>query len=152
MNRSSIAKPITILAFAFIGWAICGSIIGIGRTVTSMENTLVIHAIGAPIVFGALSLLYFKRFNYTAPLQTATAFIAFVVFMNVFLIALFVEKSFAMFASILGTWVPWVLIFFSTYLTGLYVERTGTQRAAAKPGSYDVREMARDARRDERHD
>ncbi len=134
MNKSSLAPSITILAFAFIGWAICGSIIGIGRTVTSMENTLVIHAIGAPIVFGVLSLVYFKRFNYSAPLQTAIAFIAFVVFMDVFLIALFVVKSFAMFASILGTWIPWVLIFFSTYLTGLYVERTGTPTVVAKPG------------------
>jgi hypothetical protein len=112
-----------ILVFAFVGWAICGTIMGIGRSITSLENTLVIHAIGAPIVFGILSGIYFSRFNYTTPLQTAMAFLAFVVFMDVFLIALFVEKSFAMFASILGTWLPFSLIFLSTFLTGLYQER-----------------------------
>ncbi len=133
MNKSSIAESMTILAFAFVGWAICGAVMGIGRTVTSLENALVIHAIAAPIAFGTLSFIYFKRFNYTTPLQTAIAFLSFVVFMDVFLIALFVEKSFAMFASILGTWIPFTLIFLSTYLTGLYLERTGTQTAVAKP-------------------
>jgi hypothetical protein len=31
-----------------------------------------------------------------------------------------VEKSFAMFASIIGTWLPFSLIFLSTFLTSLY--------------------------------
>ncbi|MBI4787082.1 MAG: hypothetical protein HY782_08560 [Chloroflexi bacterium] len=135
MNKSSIAKAITVLTFAFVGWAICGAIMGIGRAVTSLENTLDIHAIGAPIVFGTLSLIYFKRFNYTTPLRTAIAFLAFVVFMDVFLIALFVEKSFAMFASILGTWIPFTLIFLSAYLTGLYLEKAGKQTAVGIPSS-----------------
>lgn len=133
MNQSSVAKPITLLAFALVGWAICGAVMGIGRAVTSLENALVIHAIAAPIVFGILSFIYFKRFNYTSPLQTAIAFLAFVVFMDVFLIALFVEKSFVMFTSILGTWIPFTLIFLSTYLTGLYSERTVTQTQLARP-------------------
>ncbi len=85
-----------------------------------MESTLVIHAIAVPIVFAALSLVYFKRFSYTTPLQTAIAFLAFVVCMDVFLVALFVEKSFAMFTSILGTWIPFALIFLSTYLVGMW--------------------------------
>ncbi len=124
MNRSAFRKTLVILALAFVGWAICGAIMGIGRSVTSLDNTLVIHAIGAPVVFAALSLIYFRRFNYTTPLQTALAFLAFVVFMDVFLIALFVEKSFDMFTSILGTWIPFSLIFLSTYFTGLYCGRT----------------------------
>jgi len=118
---NEISKTITILVFAFVGWALCGAIMGIGRTVTSLENTLVIHAVGAPIIFATLSFIYFTRFNYTTPLETALAFLAFVVFMDVFLIALFVEKSFAMFTSILGTWIPFALIFLSTYLTGSYL-------------------------------
>ncbi len=118
MHKSSVTKAVTLLAFAFVGWAICGAIMGIGRAITSLENTLVIHAIGAPIVFGALSQIYFRKFNYTGPLQTAVVFLSFVVFMDVFFIALFVEKSFAMFTSLLGTWIPFCLIFLSTYLTG----------------------------------
>ncbi len=123
MGKSTVIKAVTLLAFAFVGWAICGAIMGIGRAVTSLENTLVIHAIGAPIVFGALAQIYFRKFNYTGPLQTAVAFLGFVVFMDVFVIALFVEKSFAMFTSLLGTWIPFSLIFLSTCLTGLLREK-----------------------------
>jgi len=56
---------------AFVGWALCGATMSIGMSVTSLSNTLVIHAIAAPIIFSSLSLLYFKKFRYTAPLQTA---------------------------------------------------------------------------------
>jgi hypothetical protein len=41
-----------------------------------------------------------------------------VIFMDLFLVALFIEKSFAMFTSLLGTWIPFGLIFTATYITG----------------------------------
>ena len=122
MHKSIVAK-LVVLAFAFVGWALCGAIMGIGMAVTSLENTLMIHAIGAPIVFGILSLIYFRKFNYTTPLQTALAFLVFVVLMDVFVVALLIEKSFAMFTSLLGTWIPFALIFLSTFVTGVYLER-----------------------------
>jgi len=112
-------KAVIVLVHAFVGWGLCGATIGIGRNVTSMEMTLVLHAIGAPIFFAVIALIYFKNFNYTTPLQTAVIFIGFVIFMDVFLVALFIEKSFAMFTSPLGTWIPFALIFLATYLTGL---------------------------------
>ena len=118
---AEIGKIATLLIFALIGWALCGAIMGIGRKVTSLENTLVIHAIAAPLIFATLSFVYFTGFHYTTPLETALAFLAFVVLMDVFLIALFVEKSFVMFTSILGTWIPFALIFLSTFLTGSYL-------------------------------
>jgi hypothetical protein len=112
-----------ILVHALVGWGLCGAIIGIGRNVTSMENTLVIHAIGAPLIFAALSLVYFKLFHYTTPLQTALIFVSFAILMDFFVIAIFVEKSFAMFGSLLGTWIPFASIFLATYLTGLAVSK-----------------------------
>src|SRR4030042_1653325 len=106
MNRTHWAKKaFVIFIHAIIGWALCGAIIGIGRNVTTMQNTLIIHAIGVPIIFSILSLVYFRYFNYTAPLQTAAIFMFFAMLMDFFVIAMFVEKSFAMFGSILGTWI-----------------------------------------------
>ncbi len=122
MSRST-NKIIIILAFAFVGWALCGALMGMGQAVTSLENALLIHAIGAPIIFALLSYIYFKNFNYTTPLQTALVFLAVVISMDVFLVALIIEKSFAMFTSLIGTWIPFALIFTSTYLTGLYQAR-----------------------------
>ena len=65
----------------------------------------------------------FAYFYFTTPLQTAVVFVSVVVFMDLFVVALLIEKSFEMFASLLGTWIPWALIFASTYLTGLFVTK-----------------------------
>ena len=114
-----ILKSIIIIVHAFVGWGLCGAIVGIGRNVTSMKITLILHAIGAPVIFAILSVIYFKWFHYTTAFQTASIFVLFVIFMDVFVVALLIEKSFAMFSSILGTWIPFVLIFSATLITGL---------------------------------
>ena len=116
-------KMVTILINAFIGWTICASIMGIGMQLFSMKTTLIIHAIGGPVAFFILSLIYFKKFNYTTPLQTATIFIGFIIFMDFFLVALVIQKSFDMFTNPLGTWIPFALIFLVTFITGVIVTK-----------------------------
>jgi len=120
----STRKVITVLFHAFIGWALCAATMGIGMATTTIQNTLIIHAIGAPIFFMAVSLIYFKKYGYTTPMQTALIFVGFVIMVDFFVIALLINRSLEMFASLLGTWIPFVLIFLSTYLTGIYVEKT----------------------------
>jgi len=110
-----------LFVHAFVGWALCAATMGIGMAATSLQNALTIHAIGAPIFFFIVSLIYFKRFNYTTPLTTAIIFVAFVITVDFFVVGLLINKSLDMFASLLGTWIPFALIFTSTYLTGLYV-------------------------------
>jgi hypothetical protein len=120
MNIKEVA---IIFAHAFLGWMLCAATMGIGMAVTSLENTLIIHAIGAPIFFAGVSLVYFRKFNYTTPLQTAVIFTVFVIAMDIFVVAMLINRSFEMFTSLLGTWIPFALIFSSTYLTGLLVQR-----------------------------
>jgi hypothetical protein len=119
----TLKKLFIIVNHAFIGWVMCAAIMGIGMQIFSMKTTLIIHAIGGPVGFLILSLIYFKNFNYTSPLQTATIFIGFIIFMDFFLVALLIEKSFAMFKSPLGTWIPFALIFLVTFITGLIVTK-----------------------------
>lgn len=107
----------------FAGWALCGAVIAIGRSVTSMENTLVIHAIAVPIIFGIISLIYHTRFNFTRPPVTALLFTGFAMAMDAGLVALLFEKSYAMFKSVLGTWIPFGLIALSTAVTGILANR-----------------------------
>jgi len=126
MDKLNVKKIVIILLYALVGWALCGAIIGIGFGVTSVENTLVIHAVGVPIIFGLISWLYFTKFNYTTPWQTAAIFLAFAFLMDFFVIAMLAQKSFDMFASILGTWIPFALIFGSTYLVGTFLKRSQT--------------------------
>lgn len=114
-------KIMIILIHACAGWILCAAVMGIGMGVTSQYNAMVIHALAAPFIFVALSFIYFSKFDYTTPLHTAIVFLGFVVFMDFFLVALLILGSLDMFKSILGTWIPFLLIFLSTYLTGRYV-------------------------------
>lgn len=118
-----IKKYAVVLAFALIAQMLCWAIMVVGQMVTSIENTLIAHAIGAPIIAIVVSFIYYKKFNYTTPLQTAIVFASVVIAMDVFIVALLIEKSFEMFTSPIGTWIPISSIFLATYLTGLFVTR-----------------------------
>jgi hypothetical protein len=114
---------IIILLLALMGWAACGATMGIGMALTTLKTTLIIHAIGAPIYFILLSLIYFRKFVYTSLLTTAAIFIGFVVAVDFFLVALVINKSLDMFRSFLGTWLPFILIFAATWVTGRVMDR-----------------------------
>ena len=123
MGTVSAKKLLFILSFAFIGWALCAATVGTGMAFTSEGNALIIHAVAALIIFALLSFVYFKKFNYTTPLQTAAIFIAFVFAVDFFVVALLMLNSVEMFTSPLGTWIPFALIFLVTYLVGVYVRK-----------------------------
>jgi hypothetical protein len=110
---------LVVAAHAFVGWALCFATIGIAMALTTVQTALIVHAIGAPIIFWAVSTVYFRRFGYTTPLETAIAFTAFVMLMDFLLVGLVILRSLDMFASPLGTWIPFTLIFASTWLAGL---------------------------------
>ena len=120
MKTSKIA---ILLAHAFVGWLLCAATMGIGMALLPIGTALIVHAIAAPIFFTILSLIYFTRFNYTTPLRTASVFVAFVILVDFFVVALLINKSLDMFTSLIGTWIPFTLIFASTYLTGLFVQQ-----------------------------
>jgi hypothetical protein len=124
----NIKKYLIVMMYAFIGWALCGASMWIGMALLSIDGALIVHAIAAPIIFTILSLIYFISFNYTTPLQTAMIFVAFVIAMDFFVVALIINRSLEMFASPLGTWIPFALIFISTYLTGNYVNSKSVQK------------------------
>ncbi|MRR52300.1 MAG: hypothetical protein EG825_15555 [Rhodocyclaceae bacterium] len=115
----SLNKTLILLAHAFVVWALCGATIAIGRANIGMERTLVVHAVAAPLFAAAVSLFYYRKYNYTTPLQTALVFLCFVMAMDAGLVAPVFEKSYNMFTNILGTWIPFGLIFLATLATGM---------------------------------
>ena len=80
-----------------------------------MDTTLRIHAVAAPAFAAIVSFVYFKHFGLTTPLGTAAFFTLFIVLMDALVVAPLFEKSYAMFSSPLGTWVPLLSIFAATY-------------------------------------
>jgi hypothetical protein len=117
-ERGRLCKAAVIVTHALVGWAYCGLLIAVGRQLLPMHRTLVVHAVGAPVGFALISLLYYRKFAFTSPMQTAAAFLSVVVSLDLFLVAPVFEKSYAMFSSVLGTWIPFALIFAVTYFTG----------------------------------
>lgn len=66
------AKKVTvILIHTFVGWTLSAVTTGVGVTVTTLDNALVLHTIGAPLFFTLVSLLYVNKIDYTEPFQTA---------------------------------------------------------------------------------
>lgn len=111
-------KTSIVLGFAFAVWAFCGALVGVGRQFMSLEATLIAHAIGAPVGAVFLSWLYFRNYGFTSPLVTAAIFVGSALALDVFVVAMLIEQSFEMFASVLGVWIPQALIFTATSLTG----------------------------------
>jgi hypothetical protein len=112
----ALRKALVLLAHAFVVWIVCGATIGIGRTFLTLDATLAVHAVIAPAISALVALFYVKRFNYTPPLQTALAFLAFALLTDAGLVAPVFEKSYAMFASVWGTWIPLASIFLAAFV------------------------------------
>lgn len=127
MRQLTARQLVVILVLGLLGWALCGAIMFIGMSVLPLQTTLIIHAIGAPVIFAVISWVYFTRFHYTSPLSTAAIFVLIVIFMDFFLVSLVINRSLEMFQSLLGTWIPFALIFLSTYLTGWVIDNRSSQ-------------------------
>jgi hypothetical protein len=118
-NAMNAGKLMMLLVHALVGWALCAAIMGISLATLPRGEALIIHALAAPIIFVFVSRSYFQRFACTTPLQTAFIFVAIIILVDLFVVAPSVDHSLDMFASLLGTWIPFLLIFTATHITGL---------------------------------
>jgi len=123
MEDLDLKKIAILIIHGIIIWVLCGMIMYIGMSITTIEITLIIHAILAPTFACIISFIYFKKFNYTTPLITAITFVAIAILLDIFIVSLLIEQSFVMFTSFLGTWLVFILIFAATFLTGFCLEK-----------------------------
>lgn len=114
-----IKQYLIVFAHAFVLWFLCTAVMAGAMGMFEPDVALIVHAVAAPLLAGGISFAYFKRFSYTSPLETAGAFLGFVIFMDAFFISFLVLRSFDMFSSVVGTWIPFLLIYASTYIVGV---------------------------------
>lgn len=107
-----------LLAHAIVGWALCGATMGALLNLVSLTAALIIHAVAAPVFFVGLAWNYFRARGAREPLPTAITWTAVVMVLDLVIVAGLVMRSLAMFESILGTWLPFALIFLATWATG----------------------------------
>jgi hypothetical protein len=131
MQSQHLKQVAALLAAGLVIWVLCGAVMYAGMALTPMNTAIIIHAIAAPIIAAAVAWVYFRRFHYTRPEVTAAYFTGLVIALDVVVVALLIEGSFAMFGNILGTWVPFALIFLATYVTGRGLEIAGKAALAS---------------------
>jgi hypothetical protein len=88
-----------------------------------MANTLLVHAIVAPLASALLSMHFFRRYPAASPLRTSLGFVGIVVALDALVVAPLIERSYAMFTSPLGTWIPFASIWLSSALVGARLAR-----------------------------
>lgn len=122
-SPTSARETLVVSAHGMVGWALCGVTMGIGMGTMPLDSALIVHAVAAPLIFAALTLAYFHRFGLWRPFKVATVFLVVVMAFDFFVVALLIERSLDMFRSSVGTWLPFLLIFLSSWLTGRLVRR-----------------------------
>lgn len=113
-------SPWSVLAYGVLGWGLSAAVLMLLLAI-STGVAFAARAIAAPIIFAAVSRSYFARRGPREPLPTALAFTGIVAMLDVAVIAGWILDSMGMFASIVGTWLPYALIFASSWITGFIV-------------------------------
>ncbi len=108
-----------LAAHGIVGWALCAAVMAGLMKVVATGWALALHAVAAPLIFAAIAARYFAPRGARDPLPTALAWTAIVVVLDAGVVAGVALRSFAMFTSLAGTWLPLLLIFLTTWLTGL---------------------------------
>lgn len=106
-----------LIAYGVLGWALCGALMMLLLRALPENAALAIHAIAAPLVFLALTRRYARVRGPREPWVVATTWTALIALLDAGLAGLGLQ-DFAMFRSALGTWLPFTLVFFVTWLTG----------------------------------
>ncbi len=79
---------------------------------------LALHALAAPLIFTVVARHYFRLPAAREPKPTAFAFVGLVAVLDLVVVAGWIQHSLVMFGSISGSWLPFVLIFVATWVTG----------------------------------
>ena len=122
---------LSLLGRGVMGWALCATLMMLLLNALPLVWALVIHAIAAPLIFAAIARSYFRNRGAREPLPTAIAWTSIVMLLDAVVIAGLVERSFAMFGSIGGTWLPFLLIFAAVWSTGSIMSMVPQPRRAA---------------------
>ena len=100
---------------------------------TSQVAAVAIHALAVPVIFTVVAQHYFRARGARDPIATALTFVGIVALLDSIVVAGFVQRSLALFGSVVGLWVPLVLIFGVTWATGELCSTLPWKRADAVP-------------------
>jgi hypothetical protein len=89
--------------------------------------------LAAPVIGAAATLLPWRHPRHPGALGTAAALAGTPALLDAIVVAPFLERSFAMFASPAGTWIPLALILAASAATAALLQRTAARRGEVRP-------------------
>jgi multidrug transporter EmrE-like cation transporter len=116
-------ESLILFLHAIIIYFVCFAVMGASMATLPIDSALIVHAAAAPFVSAIFSYIYYKKFNYSSPLITATVIMVTVILLDFFLTATIILQDYAMFYSLIGTWIPFALIFTGALIVGIYLNR-----------------------------
>jgi menaquinone-dependent protoporphyrinogen oxidase len=114
-------SPGRLVAHGALGWGLCAGSMALLLAVASPQIAVVVHAAVAPALFTAIAWHYFRAPGARGAPGTALAFVAIVALLDAVVIAGLIQRSAAMFASVIGVWVPLGLIGAVTWTVGEWI-------------------------------
>lgn len=112
-----------LFASGLVLWGLCGATMAIGRRVWSLETTLRVHLVAAPVIAFFVSAIHKSLAPEFDSVLRATAMVGIVIVLDFAVVAPLFERSYAMFRSLIGTWLPFAAIFLASWVAGLVVWR-----------------------------
>jgi hypothetical protein len=114
---------IYLFLLAVVIWGACGGVIYAGRRLWSNDTTLRVHLTAAPIIAFLCAALHAAVAPGFDPLMRAMAMTLSIVALGALVVAPLFERSYAMFQSVIGTWLPFVMIFAAAWAAGVLARR-----------------------------
>jgi len=99
-------------------WAACGAVMTIGRRLWPLETALRVHLVAAPLIAFLASAVHAALAPGFSPWLRAGALTAIVILLDAAVVAPLMERSYAMFRSLIGTWIPFAAIFVASLAAG----------------------------------
>ena len=110
-----------LVGLALVLWGACGAVIAVGRKLWSLDTTLRVHLIAAPVFAFLVSAAHALLAPDFDPALRAAAITALVILLDAGVVAPLFERSFAMFRSFIGTWLPFIAIFLASWAAGVVI-------------------------------
>ena len=70
-KTTSIRRAFVVLGYALVGWVLCAATMGLCMALLPTLEAMLVHVVAAPVLFGALSWSYHRRYAFTSPGVTA---------------------------------------------------------------------------------
>ncbi len=112
-----------LFGLALALWGGCGAVMAVGRRLWTLDTALRVHLVAAPLIAFLLSALHEWLAPEFSSLLRATVMTWIVVILDALVVAPVFERSYAMFRSVIGTWLPFVAIFVASFAAGTVVPR-----------------------------